>query len=130
MASYVLDKAYAIEEEDGVGAHLVVVHGSAAGAAKLPEAANAGGLLGVTTHAQSREGGGVAVRKAGIARVVAAGAVSLGAPVNVAGASGKVKAVDEATDTKIECLGFAETPASADGDLIEVAIAIHERIAP
>jgi hypothetical protein len=130
MSSYILDKAYAIDETSGVGAYLAVVQGTNAGEAKLPGAANAGSILGLTVHSQSLEGANVAVRKAGIAKAVAAGAIDVGAPVNVAGATGKVKAIDEATDTKINCLGFAETPASADGDVIEVFISIHERIAP
>ena len=130
MVSYILDKAYAINQSGGVGAYLVLVQDTAAGQAKLPAAANAGAILGVTVHSQSLEGANVAVRKAGIARVTAAGAVSVGAPVNIAGVSGKVKAISEATGTKINCLGFAETAAAADGDVIEVFISIHERTAP
>jgi len=130
MSSYILDKAYAIEDATGVGAYLAVVQGTGAGGAKLPGAANAGAILGVTVHSQSLAGANVAVRKAGIARVKAAGVIALGAPVNVAGTSGKVKAIDEAQGTKINCLGFAETAAGADGDVIEVFIALHERTAP
>jgi hypothetical protein len=129
MANYILDKAYAIDQSSGVGAYLVVVQGTSAGEAKLPGAANAGAILGVTVHSQSIQGANVAVRKAGIARVTAAGAIGVGAPVNVAGTSGKVKAIDEVADTKINCLGFAETAAGADGDVIEVFISMHERIA-
>jgi primosomal replication protein N len=130
MSSYILDKAYAIEDTSGVGAYLVVVQGTQAGAAKLPTAANAEAILGVTVHSQSLQGANVAVRKAGIARVKAAGAISLGAPVNVAGTTGKVKAISETQGTKINCLGFAETAAAADGDVIEVFLAPHERTAP
>jgi hypothetical protein len=130
MSSYILDKAYAIDEAEGVGAYRAVVNGDDAGEAKLPAGANAGGILGVTVHGQSRQGGHVAVRKAGIARVTAAGAVALGAPVNIDGATGKIKAIDETQGTAIQCLGFAETPAGADGDVIEVFISIHERTAP
>lgn len=129
MSSYILDKAYAIDDAGGVSAYRVVVHGAASGRAKLPTAANAGGILGVTVHGQSRQGGHVAVRKAGIARVVAAGPVAIGQPVNVAGTTGKVKAVDEAPGAAVEILGFAETAAAADGDIIEVFIQLHERIA-
>ncbi|MEN6625217.1 MAG: hypothetical protein ABFD69_03200 [Candidatus Sumerlaeia bacterium] len=129
MSSYILDKAYAITETSGVGAYLVVVQGTNAGEAKLPAAANAGSILGVTVHSQALEGANVAVRKAGIARVKAAGAISVGAPVNIAGTTGKVKAINETAGTKIECLGFAETAASADGDIIEVYIALHQRTA-
>lgn len=130
MASYILDKAYSIDEENGVGAYRVVVHGPTQGQAKLPGAANAGAILGVTVHSQSREGGHVAVRKAGIARVMAAGAIGLGDPVNIAGVSGKVKAINESAGTHVQCLGFAETSSFADGDIVEVFIAPHERIIP
>jgi hypothetical protein len=129
MSSYILDKAYSIDESSGVGAYRVLVQGDNPGEAKLPGSANAGAILGVTVHSQSRQGGHVAVRKAGIARVVAAGAISAGEPVNVAGTSGKVKAIDETEGTAIECLGFAETAAGADGDIIEVFISLHQRTA-
>lgn len=129
MSSYILDKAYAISETSGVGAYLVVVQGTNPGEAKLPGAANAGSILGVTVHSQALEGANVAVRKAGIARVKAAGAIGVGAPVNIAGTSGKVKAIDETAGTAIECLGFAETAAAADGDIIEVYLALHQRTA-
>lgn len=130
MASYILDKAYEVTDSGGVAAHRVVVQGTNAGECALPGAANAGGILGVTVHSQSLQNQNVAVRKAGIARVEAAGAITLGAPVNINGTGGKVKAINEATDTKINCVGFAETAASADGDIIEVFLSLHERIAP
>lgn len=130
MSSYILDKAYSIDEVAGVAAYRAVVHGTASGEAKLPAGANGGNILGVTVHGQSRQGGHVAVRKAGIARVTAAGAISIGAPVNINGTSGKVKAINETTGTAIQALGFAETSAAADGDIIEVFISIHERTAP
>ena len=59
--------------------------------------------------------------------MVAASAITVGAPVNVAGSTGKVKAISETTGTKINCLGFAETAAGADGDVIEVFLSLHER---
>lgn len=130
MSSYILDKAYAIEDSGGVEAFRAVVQGTSAGEATLPAAANDGSILGVTVHGQTRQDGHVAVRKAGIARVVASAAIGLGAAVNISGTSGKVKAISETTGTKIQCLGFAETAASADGDVIEIFISIHERTAP
>ena len=129
MSNYILDKAYAIDEETGVGACLAVVQATDAGKARLPAGANAGSILGVTVHGQALKGANVAVRKAGIARVKAAGPIAVGAPVNVAGDGGKVKAIGEEPGTKINCLGFAETAASADGDIVEVFIALHERTA-
>jgi len=130
MSSYILDKAYSIDETNGVAAYRVVVQGTNAGEAKLPGGANAAKILGVTVHSQTAQGANVAVRKAGIARVTAAGAIAVGVPVNIAGTSGKVKAISEASGTHIPCLGFAETAASADGDIIDVFISLHERIVP
>ena len=130
MASYILDKAYEVTDTGGVPAYRVVVQGTNAGQCALPGAANAPKILGVTVHAQTLKGQNVAVRKAGIARIVAAGAVALGVPVNVAGTTGKVKAINETSGTKINCVGFAETAASADGDIIEVFLSLHERTAP
>lgn len=129
MSHYILDKAYKITDSSGVSSAVVVVQGANPGDCKLPTAANATSILGVTVHAQPLQGQNVAIRKAGIARVTAASAISVGAPVNIAGASGKVKTISEATGTKVQCLGFAETAASADGDIIEVFISLHERTA-
>jgi len=129
MANYILDKAYEVTDTNGVSAYRVVVQGTNAGQCALPASANAGGILGVTVHAQTLKGQSVAVRKAGIARVTAAGAIQLGAPVNIAGTTGKVKAINETAGTKIACVGFAETVASADGDIIEVFLSFHERTA-
>jgi len=129
MANYILDKAYEVTDTNGVPAHRVVVQGTNAGECALPGAANAPKILGVTVHAQSLKGQNVAVRKAGIARVEAAGTMALGVPVNIAGTTGKVKAINESSGTKINCVGFAETAASADGDIIEVFLSFHERTA-
>lgn len=129
MSHYILDKAYKITDAAGVAASRVVVQGTNAGECKAPAAANAAAILGVTVYSQSLQNQSVAVRKAGIARVAAAGAVSVGAPVNIAGTTGKVKAIDETAGTKVNCLGFAETAATADGDIIEVFISLHQRTA-
>jgi hypothetical protein len=130
MPIYLMDKAYRITTSGGVAANRVVVQGNAAGECALPGSSNAPGILGVTVHSQGTSGRNVSVRKAGIAEVVASGAITVGAPVNIAGSTGKVKAVTESTGTKVNCIGFAETPASADGDIIEVFLSIHERTAP
>lgn len=127
MPIYLMDKAYRITTSGGVAANRVVVQGSAAGECALPGAANATSILGVTVHGQSTSGRNVSVRKAGIAEVVASGAIGVGAAVNVHGTTGKVKAITELSGTKVNCLGFAETPASADGDVIEVFISMHQR---
>ena len=127
MAHYILDKAYKITDSGGVSANRVVVQGTNAGECKLPAAENADGILGVSVHAQSLQNQNVSVRKAGIARVVAASAISVGDPVNVADTAGKVQAITVDASGKAHCLGFAETAAADDGDIIEVFITLHER---
>jgi hypothetical protein len=127
MAHYILDKAYKVADVTGVEAYSVVVHGANPGECRLPTAANDGKILGVTVHAQANPNHSVSVRKAGIARVVAAGAIALGAPVNIADTAGRVQALAPHPSGKAQCLGFAETPATASGDIIEVFISLHER---
>jgi hypothetical protein len=72
----------------------------------------------------------VAVRKAGIALVEAAGAIAVGAPVEIAGTTGKVSAISLSAGDKTWAVGFAETAAAADGDLIEVSLNIHNFTEP
>lgn len=127
MPIHILDKAYRVAAPNGIGAYRVVVHGPLAGECTLPAADNAAGLAGVTVHAQPNAGRTVAVRKVGIAEVAAAGPIPLGAPVIAAGGSGKVKAATGAPGTRVNVLGFAETVAVQDGDIIEVFLSIHER---
>ncbi len=127
MAIYLMDKTYRITTSGGVASARAVVAGVTTGQCALPAVANAGKILGVTVTSQPELGRGVSVRKAGIVDVVAAGAVSVGSPVNIADATGRVKMVNETAGTKVQCLGFAETGASSAGDVIEVFISVHER---
>mgnify|MGYP007049499199 CR=1 FL=1 len=127
MAIYLMDKTYRITNSGGTSAGRVVCAGMSTGQCTLPAAANAGKILGVTVTSQPELGRGISVRKAGIADVIAAGVIPAGAPLNIADATGRVKAVNEATGTKVQCLGFAETSSTQAGDVIEVFISIHER---
>jgi hypothetical protein len=129
-AVHIFDRAYKGVDLTPIPAGRVVVAGSNPGEAQLPGAANAGAILGVTMQSQPASETVIAVRKAGVALVEAAGAITLGAPVNIAGTTGRVKAISESANTKINCVGFAETAAAEAGDLIEVFISLHERIAP
>lgn len=128
MSHYILDVAYKIMEKGGVVAQRFLVQGENAGDAVLPATCNAAGLLGVTVSGQSVQGQNVGVRKAGIASAEAAGPIPVGAPVNCDGA-GRVKAIDEPAGTLINCLGFAETGSTRKGDIIEVFISLHQRVA-
>ena len=130
MAYYLFDKAYRVAEAqtNGVSANRVVVQSGLEGDCKLPDAANAGALLGITMHGQITPGRRVTVRKGGTAECVAAATISPGTPLMVADASGRVKPVVGATGTQINCIGFAESGASAAGDVVEVFLCIHQRV--
>jgi hypothetical protein len=129
-AMHILDKAYKGVDLVPLPANRAVVAGSNPGEAKLPANANDGLILGITVGDQATSDGFVAIRKAGIALVEAGGAISAGEPLNIAGTSGRVKAISETSGTAINCIGFAESDASVAGDLVEVFISIHERTAP
>jgi hypothetical protein len=127
-STYVLDKAYTIDDAAGVGQYLCVVRGAADGGCKKPGGANAAGFCGITQEAQSKQNKGVAVRKLGISRAIASGAITQGDRVNIAGVSGKVQSC-EATVTHApgtaavtEVIGVAETTSVNDGDTIYVFI--------
>ncbi len=132
MPHYVLDKAYTVNQAGGVAAHRVVVQGTNAGECKNPAGAgdSSGTILGVTTHAQTEDGRSVAVRKNGIALVEASAAIAVGSAVDVADTAGKVRAVSLEPTEMTNTLGFAETGATAAGDLVEIFLSIHTQVQP
>lgn len=96
MSTSVLDKAFKITSSGGVGAHRVVVLGASEGECVLPDAANALGVLGVTTHSAAQDHH-VSVRRLGIASAIAAGAIPLGSPVCAADSAGRIKSAAKAS---------------------------------
>lgn len=129
MAIYLMDKTYRNITSGGIPSARVVVAGNITGQCRLPSAANAGNILGVTVTSQAELGRGISVRKAGIASVVAAGPVAAGVPVTIADATGRVKGITETAGTRVQCVGFSESAATQAGDLIDVFLSIHERTA-
>ena len=127
MSYYVLDKSYRCASPNILARRAVVRHSLSPNSVSIPPAANAGGFAGVTVHSQTEVGRAISVRKLGIAEVVAAGPIAVGAPVNIADNTGRVKAVSEAAGTKVEVIGFAETAAVSGGDIIEISIYPHQR---
>jgi hypothetical protein len=99
MSNQVLDRAFRVEEADGVARYRAVVFGTTDGGCRYPAAANAAGVLGITTHAQTRENRSVAVRRIGIALAEAAGAIAKGARIIVADATGRIA---EASRARLE----------------------------
>ncbi|PKO17124.1 hypothetical protein CVU37_10010 [candidate division BRC1 bacterium HGW-BRC1-1] len=130
MAYYLFDKAYRIAEAqtNGVPANRVVVQSTLEGDCQLPADANAAGLLGITMHSQLTPGRRVTVRKGGTAECVSAATIAPGTPLMVADAGGRVKPVEGAAGAHVNCIGFAESGASAMGDVVEVFLCIHQRI--
>jgi hypothetical protein len=97
MSNYVLDKSYRIAAANGVGAGLAVVGTANEGECNLPLQANAAGILGITTHPQTRAGRFVSVRRLGIIPAVAAGPIARGDRVCVADVQGRVAALGKPT---------------------------------
>lgn len=93
MSSITIDQTYRVNESNGIEAYRVVIRGAQPREVRLPDLANEPGAVGVTTHSQGVNGKLISVRRFGVAEVIAAGPVSAGQSVAVAGASGKVKAV-------------------------------------
>lgn len=91
MSNYVLDRAYRVEEAAGVARYRAVVAGNGNGTCRYPAGANAGGVLGISMHAQTHENKAVTVRRLGIAPCEAAGPVAVGSYVCVAGNDGRIK---------------------------------------
>lgn len=140
MSAYILDKTYVAANEDGIGAYKCVVQGENPCECQLPSK----GVdclketcLGVTVHSQQYAGSNIAVRKAGIVKVQIAGPVGLGSPVMVCpDGSGRIVPIQEPYSLKrssdycmlVECLGFAETSGSMEGDIVEIFLSFHQRM--
>lgn len=67
-------------------------------------------------------GRNIRTRMLGISRVVASGAITRGAYVNVANAQGQIKAVSESVGTYINVVGIAIDSAANSGDVIRVLV--------
>jgi hypothetical protein len=114
--SYVLDKTY--EATTAVTKYAAVVpyanDGSADGQCKLPGGASVP-ILGITQEAQANAGQNVTVRKLGISRAVASGAVNAGNLVEVAGTDGSLRATTPAASAAAVhyIVGMAESSAAS-----------------
>ena len=67
-------------------------------------------------------GRNIRTRLFGISRVVASGAITRGAYVNIANANGQIKTVSEAVGTMINAVGIAIDTAVNAGDVIRVLV--------
>lgn len=123
-------RSYKITDAAGVGKYLAVVQGTNAGEVKKPGAADAGKCKGITQEDQLTQNRSVLVKRSGFSFGVAGGAIAVGDAVGIHGTTGKLKSVqaDMAADPGVakvvNVVGYAETAADADGDIIELHIDI------
>jgi hypothetical protein len=131
-ATYVLDKTYKVTEAAGITKWRAVIPGTNDGECKLPTAANQLSL-GLTQEAQAKQNQNVAVRKYGISRAYAKGAITKGDYVEVGDALGALRKADLTTvpgaATLHHVLGIAETSA-ADGEIFFVFLSPNPVVMP
>jgi hypothetical protein len=131
-ATYVLDKTYRVTEAAGITKHRAVVAGTADNDVKLPTAANQLSR-GITQEAQPKVNANVAVRKYGISRAYAKGAITKGDYVEIGDTAGTLRKADLTTvpgsATLHHVLGIAETSA-ADGEIFFVFLSPNAVVMP
>jgi len=131
-ATYVLDKTYKITSVNGVTQYRAVVPGTNDGECQLPTAANQL-AWGITQEDQPNPNENVSVRKYGISRAYAAGAITKGEFVEVADATGALQAADLTTvpssATLHNIVGIAESSASA-GEVFFVFLSPNPVVVP
>ena len=117
-ATYVLDKTYKVVEAAGISKYRAVIPATNDGECKLPTAANQFSY-GIAQESESKQYAGVTVRKYGISRAYAKGAVAKGDYVEVGDATGALRKADLATvpgsATLHHILGVAESSATDGG---------------
>ncbi len=126
--SSTLDRAYRVEEPEGVERYRIVVFGTTDGGCRYPGAASRGGVLGITTHSQPNANRAVTVRRSGIALAEAESAITKGDPVVVAGDNGRIKSAPRASLTlgnavANTAIDFASRIPGLAGNLIRIAFA-------
>ena len=132
-ATYVLDKTYKITAAAGVGRFLAVVPAVNDGDCQLPTGANQVSY-GLTQEAQPTQNENVIVRKYGISRAVANGAINKGDYVEIAGVSGNLQTANlttiPAASTLHNVLGIAESSATALGQIFFVFLSPNPVVVP
>lgn len=99
--------------------YTVLVNGPGEAECQLPGGANATSLAGVSYTGVAADDA-VALSEHNYEKVRAAGAIALGARVNVADVQGRIKAVSEAAGSAVTLVGIAEEEATAADQKIVV----------
>lgn len=120
---------YKVNQSGGVTKRAVLIeHSTNPFEAKLPGGANAGEIVGIARETTA-DGDHVAVQQSGEAECIASAAVGVGDRVNIAGTTGKVKTVSEGAGVIVYGVGRALTAATADNDIITVALQLDRSTA-
>jgi len=132
-ATYVLDKTYRITSTNGVGRYLAVGIGTSDGDCALPSQASQL-AYGITQEAQPNQNENVIVRKYGISRAYANGAINKGDYVEVAGSNGYLQTANLTTPpsspTLHNIVGIAESSASQAGQIFFVFLSPAPCVVP
>lgn len=115
-----------VNDAAGVLANRVLVAGTNANEVKNPAAANASKIIGVAGH-DAANGEDVSIYSFGIVNCVAASAIAVGDYVNVAGTTGKVKTISEASTTVVYPVGIARSATTADTQYVKVQLSLGSR---
>jgi hypothetical protein len=124
-----LDVTYTIDNVGGVTQFAAVVQGASDGSCALPGGANVAGFLGFAKTSQAKQNKGVNVARLGIARAIAAGAISRGDRVQIADNQGRVQSAEAAIvavlqnpAANVNVIGRAENTVANAGDIVYVFI--------
>ena len=132
-ATYVLDKTYKIVSASGVTEYTALVAGPADGQVQLPTAANQL-VMGIAQENQPNQNENVVVRKYGISRAVAAGAITAGQYVEVANTLGQLQQSNltsvPATATLHNIVGIAESSTTQAGEVFFVFLSPAPTVVP
>lgn len=123
--SYVLDKTY--QADGALTQYAVVVYGGVDGHCNAPASQKANKVAGVVQETASASGDTVRVRKAGITKVVASEAISLGMEVSINDIQGRVydPTVFASGDGVV---GVMEEAATASGDIVDCWLQIRTEL--
>ena len=112
-----------LAEGGAIGAGLAVIPGTDNNQqCKLPTAAGER-ALGLTFAGGDAVGRPVTIVTDGQSKGIASAAIAVGDPLEVAGASGKLRKAAPTVGVNANVLGFAQTSAAADGDEFDVQLA-------
>ena len=93
---------------------------------KAPTGQDANKIIGIAQHATTASGDTILIRRAGLTKLeVASGNVTFGVPLRIFDIRGMGDVQGDAWASGDGIIGYADTPSSASGDIIECWLAIN-----